>query len=451
MIKQKSHLSAKFSQKSLSVLAVLLMIVGTLTPLLLAPKADAAQILNRSLSISSAVPAATSVTYTIGDSTNGFKFGSTHIVKAMKFQTCTTAVGTCTAPTGFSWASSGGYTLTNWQDTTSFTKDTTNTNDCDGTSNSILCLSRSGASSSENTSSNHRIVITGVTNPNATNCSSNPNCTFFIRMTTYTNATYTVGTTTDTGTVASSTVQTLTVNAAVAEVLNFCVGATTVDDATTSTGTDCTAIGNTSLNIGTLDTSATNVSPVATNGGDSRNGIAMIRTNAASGATVSYDAIQQSGTNHKGALRISGATCTADANPSTDNTDQCINSQGATQGVFNATTDTTEKFGMTIAAINCGSTTAYSCAFGSGTYHVTRASNYDGTGGNTYPTDAGGVSGATNAGYAWQEDGTVVQIASSSTVIDDEALILKFASHPMITTPFGLYAAQADFIAVPTY
>jgi hypothetical protein len=53
------------------------------------------------------------------------------------------------------------------------------------------------------------------------------------------------------------------------------------------------------------------------------------------------------------------------------------------------------------------------------------------------------------------ESGTAGPIASSagSTVkqIDDEALILKFAAHPLITTPFGTYQAQADFIAVSTY
>jgi hypothetical protein len=36
-------------------------------------------------------------------------------------------------------------------------------------------------------------------------------------------------------------------------------------------------------------------------------------------------------------------------------------------------------------------------------------------------------------------------------VVADEALILRFAATPSITTPFGAYAAQTDFIAVPTY
>jgi hypothetical protein len=446
---QKTTLFKKFTQKTTYISTALLVAAATLTPLLITGNASAAQILNRSLSISSAIPGATSVTYTVGDSTNGFKFGTSHIVKGMKFEVCSTAVGTCTHPTGFTWASSGGYTLTNWQDATSFSKDTTNTNDCDGTNAATLCLSRSGATTPENTSSNHRIVVTGVVNPDATNCSSNPNCSFFVRMTTYTNATYTGGTITDTGTVASSTTQTLTVNAAVAEVLNFCVGSTTVDNATASVGADCTAVSGTSLNIGTLDTGATNVSPINTNGGDNKNGVAMIRTNAASGASITYDSIQQSGTNQKGTLRISGANCNAS---SATLTDQCIRAIGTTQSTIAAGT---ENFGMTIGAINCGSVSSYTCTFSAGTYNLARDTAYDGNGTNTYTTDSGAVAGTTNQGYAWDDSGTAQTIASSAAsttkVIDDEAMILKFAATPSITTPFGLYAAQADFIAVPTY
>jgi hypothetical protein len=437
------------SFQKLEYLALALSVVlAIFMPLLLASSADAAQILNRSLSISSAVTSATNVTYTVGDGTNGFKFGSSHIVKGMKFDVCTTAVGTCTHPNGFSWASSGGYTLTNWQDATAFTKTVTNTNDCDGTSNATLCLGRAGATTPENTSSNHKIVVTGVVNPDNTNCSSNPNCTFFVRMTTYTTSNYTAPGT-DTGTVASSTVQTLTVNAAVAEVLNFCVGSTTVNDATTSVGGDCSNVGGTSLNIGTLDTGSTNISPVNTNGGDNKNGVAMIRTNAASGAVVSYDSIQQSGTNQLGTLRISGASCNAS---SAVLTDQCIRARGTTQGTITAGT---ENWGMTIGAINCGSVSSYTCTFSTGAYDLQRDANYDGNGTNTFTTDSGAVGGTTDQGYAWDDSGTSQTIASSASsatkVIDDEAMILKFAATPSITTPFGLYAAQADFIAVPTY
>jgi hypothetical protein len=433
----------------LYLLVGLTLILSALLPTLAPRSASAAQITKRQLSISTGVPGATSVTYTFGastggsDTTSGFFFGTSHIVRGMKFEACTTAVGTCTGPTGFSFASASGFTLTGWQDTTAFTKDNTNQNDCDGTQARILCISRSTASTAENTTTSHKIVVTGVTNPSTTNSS------FFIRMTTYTNATYTAGSATDTGTVASATTQSLTVSAVVAEVLNFCVGATTVNDATTSVATDCTGVSGTTVNIGTLDTSFTNVSPVNVNGGNNNNGVAMLRTNAVNGATVSYRAIQQSGTNQLGTLRISGATCDTDENSVQD---QCIKAQGTTQGNFSASN---ERFGMTIAAINCGSVTSYTCTFTSGTYNLVRDADYDGNGGNTYPTDSGTVSGTTNAGYAWDPSGSFDQIASSTgsttKVVDDEALILKFAATPSITTPTGSYTAQADFIAVATY
>jgi hypothetical protein len=241
--------------------------------------------------------------------------------------------------------------------------------------------------------------------------------------------------------------QTLTVNAAVAEVLNFCVGSTTVDDATgdvTGAGADdCSGVSGTNVNLGTLDTSAVNVSPVTTNGGDSENGVAVIRTNAVNGASVYYDAVQQSGTNHQGTLRISGASC----NAGNVVTDQCIDAAGGTQTAFSAGT---EKFGMSIGAINCSLNpgTAYTCTFSSGSYNLTRDTNYDCTGNNTFNTTC-------SQGYAWVEDGTPTQIASSTSsatkVLDDEALLLKFAATPSITTPFGAYVAQADFVAVATY
>jgi len=157
MIKHIKTPLKKFSQKASFLGASLAVVAAALAPvLLITPQARAAQITNRSLTISTAVPSATAVTYTIGDGTTGFKFGTSHVVKGMKFEVCNTAVGTCTHPTGFSWAASGGYTLTNWQDATAFTKTTTNTNDCDGTNVAILCLGRGAASVAENTSAFHK-------------------------------------------------------------------------------------------------------------------------------------------------------------------------------------------------------------------------------------------------------------------------------------------------------
>jgi hypothetical protein len=179
----------------------------------------------------------------------------------------------------------------------------------------------------------------------------------------------------------------------------------------------------------------------------------MLRTNASNGATVSYDSIQQSGTRHLGTLRIAGQTCSTDSeNNNTSNTDACFNVRTA-QATFSTGT---ERFGMTVAGVNCGSTSSYTCAFGSGTYNLVRDAAYDCDGTNTYPTgDADQINGPTTCGYAWDEAGNMTQIASSSASttkqVDDEALVLKFAATPMLTSPFGSYTAQADFVAVATY
>jgi hypothetical protein len=420
-------------------IALLLAFVYLIPAILLSgQKAGAAQLTSRFLQISSGVPSGTNVNYTYG-----FTYVSSGSpIQSVKFVACSTALGTyglastssttgCTAPTGLNinQGTQQGSVGGSWTNTTSFSRDTSTIGFC-APANNTLCITRTQAANES--AAAKTITWNTQTNPSTANSS------FFVGVYLYSAANY--ATPTDSGTVASAVVQTLTINAAVAEVLNFCVGATTVNDATTSVAADCSGVSGTALNLGTLDTASVSVSPVAANpnGGDGNNGTAMMRTNAASGATVSYDAIQQSGTNQLGTLRISGASCNA---LDTTLTDQCIRAQGSTQGTFTAGQ---ERFGMTIGGTNCANPTAssaYSCVYASGTEHLVPSSNYVG---------ATGAYGTTN-GFAWVQSGTATQIASSSTVVADEALILRFAATPSITTPFGAYAAQTDFIAVPTY
>ena len=294
------------------------------------------------------------------------------------------------------------------------------------------------------------ISVAGFTNDTEANAS------YYTRMRLYS----------DTGTTlvwegifAQSTSQTLTVNARVQERLDFCVGSTTVDDATTTPGAACTNITGTTVDIGNIENGQVNVSPVdPSNGGNNTNGVAMVRTNAVNGVVVDYKSIQASGTNSLGALRVSGATCSAETAVST--TDQCFNSSdtgsdpsdGATAA---AITPGTEKFGMTIAGINCGSSTAYGCTFTTGVYNLVRDAEYDGNGGNTYSTEFNQVGSATANSYAWLSNGVADRIASSASstvkVVDDEALILKFAATAGVTTPTGAYSVQSDFIATTTF
>jgi hypothetical protein len=430
-------------RRSLLLSTAIILTVAAAFPILGSRGVSAAQLTSRSLAISSGVPSASSVQYTFT-----FTLPSTSDVEGLRFTACTTAIGTypggsCSPPTALSFSSATFGTQSGWQGATNFSVDGTGANDCTAAAN-VLCAKRTDATAQ--TATSRTIRFDTITNPSDTNTA------FFVGISTYDNNTWSNSggagnLRVDSGTTASATVQTLTINAAVAEVLNFCIGSSTVDDATTSVAGDCTSVAGTSINIGTLDTSAINVSPVNTNGGDNKNGVAMIRTNAVNGATVAYDAIQQSGTNHKGTLRISGATCNA---TDTDLTDQCIRAQGTTQGTFTAGT---ERYGMTIAGVNCGSTTSYTCTYSSGAYNLAPQSNYIGKSGNVY-CNVCNTSDSGN-GYAWDDTGTAQIIASSASsttkVIDDETLILKFASTPSITTPFGAYTAQADFIAVATY
>jgi hypothetical protein len=426
----------------LPLMMVGLLVLGiVLVPVSLSRHANAAgQITIRKLTLSSGVPLASGVTYTFD-----FTPFATSQIQGLKFKACTTAVGTypngtCTAPPGMTGAGNGFTSAafgsqSGFQGATSFATDLTGANDCLAAGN-ILCAKRTDTTSQ--TVTNHTISFNTIKNPN-TSIASPGGTAFYIGIYTYTTNTWTAPAV-DFGATASAVVQTLTTNAAVAEILNFCIGSTTVDDPdTTLIASDCLGISGTSINLGTLDVSQTNISPWTTDGGDSKNAVAMVRSNAGNGVIVDYDAIQQSGTNHQGTLRISGSTCNAVTNTFVD---PCINAAGSQQAFVPGT----EMFGMTIAGVNCKGTSSYTCTFAGGTYNLIPQTGYIGDTLTTY--------GTTN-GFAWDESGTATTIASSasSTVkqVDDEALILKYAATPSITTPFGPYAAQTDFIAIATY
>ena len=417
----------------------------TMTPIMLLNQtATANQITSRSVLISSAQAAQTAVTYTFG-----LVPGASPVqpIQSLKLQACTAALGACTAPHGLSFSSVGatGTVAGSWTTATNFTTGA-GSNNCTASA-SIICASRTAASN-ETGAGIRTVAFTNLTNQdvNAINCGSAVNCTFFVRITTFSDTAYL--TAVDTGTVASSTTQLFTVNAAIQEVLTFCVGATAIDNAT-SAPPACASISGTSLNLGTLDSAHINVSPVSSVNGDSNNGIAELSTNATNGSTVAYDSIQQSGTFHLGTLRVAGATCITGGGVFTD---QCINAIGTTKA---AIVTGAEAYGMTIAGVNCAATTAYACTFAGGTYNLIRAANYNCQGSNTYiSTEHDQITGTSGCSYAWDETGTTQTIASSTSPngpVDKEALILKFAATPNIVTPTGSYTAKADFVATPTF
>lgn len=290
------------------------------------------------------------------------------------------------------------------------------------------------------------IAIPGFTNNAAKNTS------YYTRVRIYSDA----GTTLVwEGVFAQSTNETLTVNARVQERLDFCVGATSVNDGSanpTPTLGDCRDIGGSTVDIGNIESGYTNVSPVqTTNGGSNTNGIAMVRTNAVNGVVIDYKALQESSS---GSLKVPGAACGSTLYSGGSTTDQCFNSRGTTKGFISAGT---EAFGMLVAATNCGSTSAYTCNFTGNSYNLRRDTEYNGNASDTTLASEGldQVSGNTTYQYAWDDTGTADRIASSAgsavKVVDDEALILKFAATAGITTPTGSYSVQADYIATATF
>ena len=408
--------------------------------------ASADQITTRSLTLSSGVPSASATwTFNFTVPTTGT------IVKSFDAQVCDRAVGTCNTPSGFTVTGSGISQPTNLGDATGWTVSTATAGH----------LRMSNSSDASTPSGAQTVVFTTVTNPNAAYITSNQQGSFYVRMTTYSDASWT--TAVDTGTVASAVVNSLVVQANVAEILQFCVGSTNaIFDATTtdtvSPGSDCTNVSGSTVNIGTLDPSTVNISPVSTNGGNGFNGVAMLRTNSANGATVAYRAVQAStGANHLGTLRLAGTTCSTSSGIGTGSggtppaasgpyTDSCIDAAGATQNVFTAGV---EQFGMTVAGVDCASATSYSCTYSAGTNNLQQQTNFIG-GANTTTYGASAAKG-----FAWDESGasTIIASSASSTIkqVDDEALILVFAATPSITTPFGSYSVSTDFIATPTY
>jgi hypothetical protein len=429
------------------VAAVIVLTAVCLFPLLDGSASAAGQLIQRSLTLSSATAGATSVQYKFT-----FTVAATSTVQSLKVQFCTTPVGTCNGVAGTTVpnATSAAWVSQNtWQGAVNFATGA-GSNDCTSSS-TVICATRTSATNQ--TATSRDITFGTITNP------STGNTAFYARITTYSDAAYTAGNIQDIGSVAAAVVPILQVNALVAENLAFCVGSTTIDsDSTGTVAGDCSSVSGSSVNLGVLDSSKVNITPMTTScipADCGKNGVAMVRSNALNGTVIYYDAVQQSGTNHNGTLRISGQTCDASANnASTSNTDQCFNIS-TTQAAFSTVN---ERFGMTVAGVNCGSTTSYTCTGtgGANPANLVRDAAYDGDGTSTYEAgDIDQINGPTANGYAWDESGTAVQIASSATStvkqIDDEALILKFAAHPLITTPFGSYQAQADFIAVSTY
>ena len=243
----------------------------------------------------------------------------------------------------------------------------------------------------------------------------------------------------DDGGIAMSTVDTLTITARVQEILQFCVG-----DTDTPNNDDCSDISGNDIDMGVLDSTSVNTAST-----EDSNAYAMIRTNAANGATVSYfsdagrDVTGDDGTAgafgntvndgddiNDGVLSYAGADCSAAADTtqtgSGDQDDACINSPFPSDGEVTFVAGT-EAFGMAITSLDVTNGT---------TSNLVRDAAYDfGSG-----------------GYAFSGlDAVADTIATSSTVLDDEMMVIDFAGTAAITTPTGVYNTSIVYIATSSF
>lgn len=245
MIRNRHHQSKPFIQIALAIL-VALFAIGM-------PRvAEAAQITGRSITLSSSAGAATGVTYSLAAAalpTTGTA------VKSVGVQMCTAASGACSTPSGFSASSStlssqptGLGAASGW---------TVNA----GTAGELRIVNAANATTPSGAVA---IVWGGVANPTANNT------TFYARITTYSDAGWT--TPLDSGTVALSTAQQITVTASVDETLTFCTG-------TSITGQNCGTVAGSSVALGALSTTGTG----------SGTSVMAASTNAATGYTISIN------------------------------------------------------------------------------------------------------------------------------------------------------------------
>jgi hypothetical protein len=225
------------AQLLLGVAMVSAIVVSLLPP----TSVDAAQITNRSLTLQSGTTDGGSKPS--GNVNHFFQFTipTTASVGSIKFEYCTVASGSCTMPVGLST------TAATFDETGSAATGFTLNN----TTNGAPYITRTAASITANDVLKFKLL--GVVNPDGTSCGApptgtSPNCTFFVRISTYL-STDTTGSAIDTGTVAAATATQIQLTGTMPESLIFCTG----DTIGTSSGIpDCTQAGTGTVNFNQL-------------------------------------------------------------------------------------------------------------------------------------------------------------------------------------------------------
>lgn len=443
---------ATFQLRRVSAIAqASILALAALLPLLLSGNASAGQLTSRSATINnSKIHNGTTSLNTDVEFVFGYTLPNTTATKAgIMYQFCTNPLGTCILPTGMNVQTSNSHdSQASWPTNgTAFAavSEAANVGDCSLNTNAyIICYSRDESVATGVTGGAVTHTISGIQAPSAIQ-------TVYIRVSIYSDDDFGSGDLVDAGTVAVAFVDQLTINGRVQERLEFCVAG--VDDADTLPAdvATCSGLSDSNVDIGIIDESSIAISPVngtATNGADDDFGILMLNTNAQGGASIGYyadDATSVSGgdTHQLKSFRVIPTDCSATV---TDTNDQCFESAVNT-GEGSTVTNGDEVFGMYIPCVvqgTGGSTTSnlttVNDAYNGSDEAITTVADCE----NETFTSGSGLVG-------WNVGSTAETLISSSTVVDDEIVKLRFAAAAAASTPPGSYTVVTTYIATPTF
>jgi hypothetical protein len=369
----------------------------TLFSLVISSSASANQITARSLTLQTGP----SPTFDGGSKAGGlvshfFQFTlpavGTPNIGSIKFQYCTTAVGSCTMPTGLDTTNA---TYGSESGATGFSLVASIGS---GGTNGSPYITRTAASVSPGQGVSYQLI--GVTNPDNTNCYpainfAKENCSFFVRISTYA-STDTTGSPIDTGVVTASTAQQISLTGTMPESLIFCTGGTVL---TSSSIPDCSTATTGAVSFDRLfsptDTALATTQMAAS-------------TNAGSGYVITYD----------------GATLTSGSNTITAMSPATTGTHGLSQFGLNVVANTTPSVGANVAPAANGSN-----------YRGEAASPYD-TANNFKFASGNIVADSFNGGAS----GTDAQIFTVSYVVNVRG-----------SQPAGTYTTTLTYICTPTF
>ncbi len=388
-------------------------------------KASAAQLTSRNVVLASNLEGDVGTAEAANSELNGadtthtftFNIATTASIGGIQLLYCTTAIGTCTAPTGLSVdnATLGSPTgLTGWSE------------DSDTANQYRLENATPEAKTAGNTVV---IPISDVINPTSIG-------TYFVRVTTYTADTFV--TQVDDGTVAFAITTGIQITARVAETLGFSTtGAVNATDIPAETGACVPLTGSGAIYLG----DPTEHTLALTTAYDNYSAF-RVYTNAASGVSINYE----------------GSTLTK---AGTAQTITAINNGVAADGILSI--EGSEQFGLGIdltAGDDVDNLLTANSITGTDNIDVTNVDPAADLGGgageitvNTNYDEADGVidtNATEDAEFSFVPD-TVSEIADSAGYVECNTAVIRYLANIAPTTEAGTYTTTLVYSAVPTY